>query len=151
MNATNGAPDVAVSMRWNGNENDVGAPGLLPLMDGKPGQGTHGSLSRFDLHNTLIAAGPDFKNGFVDSTPSGNIDVAPTILHLLGVTPKTPLDGRILAEAFSDSPVDAPKVAENLLEADRDLGFLSWHQSLRVLKVGTAVYFEEGNGGLKLK
>ena len=34
-------------------------------------KGTHVSLSRFDLHNTLIAAGPDFREGFINQTPSG--------------------------------------------------------------------------------
>jgi hypothetical protein len=34
----------------------------------------HGSLSSFDLHNTLIAAGPDFKAGITSDLPSGNIE-----------------------------------------------------------------------------
>ena len=41
------------------------------------------------MHNTLIASGPDFKSAFVDEAASGNIDVAPTILWILGITPKT--------------------------------------------------------------
>jgi arylsulfatase A-like enzyme len=129
----------------------MGAPGLLTVMDGKPGQGSHGSLSRFDLHNTLITAGPDFKKGFVTQMPSGNIDVAPTILAILGVASRAPFDGRVLAEAFADAPEDLPKPAEKVLEANRDLGFLTWHQFLKIINVGTAVYFEEGNGGVKLK
>lgn len=150
LNATNGAPDVLVSMRWTSNENDVGAPGLLTLMEGKPGQGSHGSLSRFDLHNTLIAAGPDFKRQFVDLTPSGNVDVAPTILSILGITPKVPLDGRVLTESFADWTGDPPKATERLLESNRDLGFSSWHQFIKTITVGTTVYFEEGNGAAKL-
>src|SRR5262249_31547371 len=59
--AKEGAPDVVVSMRWTADENEYGAPGMLNVMDGVKGRGAHGSLSRFDLHNTLIAAGPDLK------------------------------------------------------------------------------------------
>jgi arylsulfatase A-like enzyme len=151
LQATNGAPDVVLSMRWWSNENEAGAPGLLTLMEGKPGQGSHGSLSKFDLHNTLIAAGPDFKKGYVNQTPSGNIDVAPTILSILGITPPASLDGRVLTEAFADLREDPTKPTERLQEGNRDLGFLSWHQFIKVINVGTAVYFEEGNGGVKLK
>ena len=148
--ATNGAPDVVVSMRWNAEKNDFGAPGLLPSMEGKAGQGTHGSLSRFDLHNTLIAAGPDFKKGFVSEIPSGNVDVAPTILSLLEVSPQVPMDGRVLSEALvgQQDPLEA---VETTMDARADLGFLYWHQSLKLTHVGNAVYYEEGNGEARLK
>ena len=39
----------------------------------------HGSFSPLDVHNTLIAFGPDFREGLKDPLPSGNVDVAPTI------------------------------------------------------------------------
>jgi predicted AlkP superfamily pyrophosphatase or phosphodiesterase len=151
LSATNGAPDVVVSMRWNDERNEYGAPGLLTSMEGKLGLGTHGSLSRFDLHNTLIAAGPDFKKGFVSELPSGNIDVAPTILSILGVAPQVPMDGRVLVEALTDHQQDPPKPVEKTIEAQRDLGFLSWHQFLKVTFMGNAVYYDEGNGEARLK
>ena len=151
LNATNGTPDVVVSMRWTSTENELGVPGLLAVMEGKAGQGSHGSLSPFDLHNTLIAAGPDFKKGFVSDVPSGNIDVAPTILSILGITPRAAMDGRVLTEAFVDAPPNLPKATERVMESNRDVGFLSWHQFLKVTKVGSSVYFEEGNGGPRLK
>ncbi|HTI69540.1 MAG TPA: alkaline phosphatase family protein, partial [Candidatus Limnocylindria bacterium] len=83
VGVTNGAPDVLVSMRWTPDLNENGAPGLIMSDDGRRGLGTHASLSRFDLHNTLIASGPDFKPAFVSETPSGNIDIAPTVLSIL--------------------------------------------------------------------
>ncbi|HLZ09953.1 MAG TPA: alkaline phosphatase family protein, partial [Chloroflexota bacterium] len=69
------APDVMVSMRWNDQTSQTGMPGMLLSSATKyhAGQGYHASLSRFDMHNTLIASGPDFKKGFVDQTPSGNV------------------------------------------------------------------------------
>jgi len=70
------APDVVLSMRWSTNRNDWGAPGMLTTHGGKRGAGTHASLSPFDCHNTLIAAGPDFRAGFTSNVPSGNVDIA---------------------------------------------------------------------------
>jgi len=41
--------------------------------------------------------------------PSGNVDVAPTILHLLGIEDRAGMDGRVLSEALLDGP-DPDKV-----------------------------------------
>jgi arylsulfatase A-like enzyme len=46
----------------------------------------------------------------ISELPSGNIDIAPTVLRLLGVTTAAPLDGRPLLEAFR-APVDPLAVA----------------------------------------
>lgn len=61
--------------------------------------GMHGSFSPRDVHNTLIAFGPDFKAGFTDRLPTGNVDVAPTVAHLLGLA-LPDADGRVLHEAL---------------------------------------------------
>ena len=57
----------------------------------------HGSSSPWDIHNTLIAAGPDLKRGFVSDAPSANVDFAPTFLTLLGL-PLPADDARARAE-----------------------------------------------------
>ena len=63
-------------------------------------RGEHGSFSPIDVHNTLLAAGPGFQQGFHDPLPSGNVDVAPTIAALLGLSlPKA--QGRALHEALT--------------------------------------------------
>ncbi len=36
------------------------------------GQGMHGSFGPGDVANTMIAFGPDYKQGFVDAAPAGN-------------------------------------------------------------------------------
>ena len=146
VGATNGAPDVIVSMRWTDNKNEHGIPGMVTAGEGKPGLGTHASLSRFDLHNTLIAVGPDFKKDYVSELPSGNLDVAPTVLAILGVKPPQPMDGRVLYEAMNLGEAPPMEVHEKRLEAERQLGFLSWHQYLKWVQVGEAIYYEEGNG-----
>jgi hypothetical protein len=91
-------PDIIVSFSYDENA----------LVQGKKGteyesmfahRGSHGSFSPVDVHNTLIALGPDFKTGFGDHVPSGNIDVAPTIAYLLGLN-LSGSDGRVLHEAL---------------------------------------------------
>ena len=95
---TPAAPDVVMSFCWNDKPNEFGAPGMINAdWNRKPGTGTHATLSKFDMNNTLIAAGPDFRRDMVDQLPSGNIDLAPTILHILGV-PRSRKDGRTRAE-----------------------------------------------------
>jgi hypothetical protein len=74
----------------------------------------HGSFSPIDVNNTLIAYGPDFKKGIVSNTPSGNIDVAPTVAHLLGLNlPDT--DGRVLHESLSNTRVTVSAVSRYTL------------------------------------
>lgn len=74
------------------------------------GQGMHGSFGRADVRNTMIAVGPDFKKGFVDSAPAGNADIAPTLARILGLTlpSRGRLRGRVLAEALADGPATTP-------------------------------------------
>jgi arylsulfatase A-like enzyme len=66
------------------------------------GQGTHGGFGRDSTYNTMIAWGPDFKRGFVDTAPASNADLAPTLAQLLGLkpAPKGTFQGRVLREAF---------------------------------------------------
>lgn len=143
---TNAGPDVMISMRWTADKNEHGFAGMFYSMDGTKGKGSHASLSRFDMNNTLVASGPDFKRGYLSETASGNIDVTPTVLWILGVKPPKPLDGRVLHEAFAESSQRVPKVVTRIIEAKRDVGLFRWHQYLKVTEVGGAVYFTEGNG-----
>jgi arylsulfatase A-like enzyme len=148
-----GAADVVVSMRWSGDtpRREGGMPGAL-LIEGKgykTGQGMHGSLSRYDMLNTLIAAGPDFKAGFKSEVPSGNFDVAPTVLAILGIDAKTEMDGRVLTEALTDvKSAESPKVETTVIKAARRVGDKDWKQYLKVTTVnGKQRYYDEGNAG----
>jgi arylsulfatase A-like enzyme len=109
----------------------------------------HGSLSKYDMLNTLIAAGPDFKAGFKNQTPSGNFDVAPTVLSILGIDPKGEMDGRVLSEAMTDAKdAPEPKVETKVLKATRRVGTRDWKQYLKVSTVnGKQRYYDEGNAG----
>lgn len=144
---TAGAPDVMFSACWSSEPNHDGMPGTL-VSEGKrgPGQGNHSSLSRYDMHNTLVAAGPHFKQHFVDELPSGNADVAPTILHLLGF-PTDQLDGRVLGEALVGGQTPAEPVETQTLRAAHNVGTTHWQQYLTISRIGNYVYFDEGNRG----
>jgi len=149
--ASNESPDVIVSLRWTEERNEFGAPGSVISTGGTRGKGTHGSLSHYDMNNTLVAAGPDIKKGLVSEVPSGNIDLAPTVLWLLGVPPGTPMDGRVLHEALIPSKEAAPKVNQKKLEATRDSGIFRWKQYLQYSEVNGTLYFDEGNGEAVVK
>ena len=144
------APDVIVSLRWTTDKNDAGVPGMIfsDLTPSGPGQGMHFTLSRFDMHNMLIAAGPDFRAGVVDHLPTGNVDIAPTVLWILGVTPPKPMDGRVLTEALT---ADGPKIKSfepGHLGATMDQGKSVWRQYLNFTEVNGVPYFDEGNGAV---
>lgn len=59
-----------------------------------PGLGQHGGLGPYETNPFLIVDGGGFAQGSTDH-PSGSVDIAPTILHHLGL-PAENLDGRPL-------------------------------------------------------
>ncbi len=141
------APDIVVSLRWAKDANDAGIPGSVPCDSWlSAGQGIHSSLSPFDMHNTLIAAGPDFQKGMIDHLPSGNIDLAPTVLHILGVLSPEHMDGRVLTEALTSETSKLPDPVTHTLSATGELEHITWQQYLRVTEFGGTTYFDEGNG-----
>ena len=142
------APDIVMSVRWKPDKSKTGAPGLIYSDYGKyePGAGMHGSLSPFDMHNVCFAAGPDFRKGFQDDLPTGNIDIAPTVLWVLGVTPERAPSGRVLTEALAQSADAKPASDTHRLEASWPGEGFTWHQYLKYSEVHGVLYFDEGNG-----
>ena len=140
-------PDVVMAFRWNDSKNQFGVPGMIEAdWQRGAGKGTHATLSRFDMHNTLIAAGPDFRRGQVDDLPTGNVDLAPTILCILGIAAPQQMDGRILSEAMVNSEMPALKAETKTIEATKDFPSGTWCQSLQTSRVGSTIYLDEGNG-----
>jgi predicted AlkP superfamily pyrophosphatase or phosphodiesterase len=142
------APDVVMAFRWKEKKNQFGVPGMIDAdWQRAAGKGTHATLSRFDMHNTLIAAGPDFRRGYTNELPSGNVDLAPTILCIFGITPPQPVDGRILSEAMVNKDAAMLKPETRKIEARKDFSAGTWRQSLQISRVGSTEYLNEGNGG----
>ncbi len=141
------APDVVVAFRWNDDKSVTGFPGSIFSEGRKPGQGNHSTLSRYELHNTLIANGPDFRKGFRDELPSSNVDLAPTVAHLLALPNVPPMDGRVLTESFaSDVAMEITKPVTQRAEATRETGSTAvWRQYLQTTTYQGEIYFDEGN------
>jgi arylsulfatase A-like enzyme len=90
-----------MSFRWSEDRNQFGVAGMIDAdWNRKAGEGTHATLSPHDVHNTLVASGPDFRHKVTDQLPSGNLDIAPTILPILHLVPQVEMDGRRLKEAL---------------------------------------------------
>lgn len=99
QNASARNPDVIASMNFDETQSISGKLGTT-FNNSANNRGMHGSFSPIDVHNTLVAEGPDFKVGFADTLPTGNVDVAPTVAMLLGISlPQA--DGRPLLEALA--------------------------------------------------
>lgn len=99
QNASARNPDIIASMNFDETQTVSGKIGTT-FNNAANNRGMHGSFSPIDVHNTLVAEGPDFKVGFTDTLPSGNVDLAPTIALTLGLSlPQA--DGRPLLEALA--------------------------------------------------
>ena len=99
------APHFAVSAAWESDDTRSGLSGTARSFGSSPaGAGNHGSASPQELRNTFIASGPSFKSGVQSPVPAGNADIAPTVLHLLGLKPAAHMDGRVLYEALANGP-----------------------------------------------
>ncbi|HEX7079863.1 MAG TPA: alkaline phosphatase family protein [Gammaproteobacteria bacterium] len=94
------AADVIVTPTWSDGVNEHGFRGTSSR-GGRPG---HGSDSPYELRIPLVASGPDIKSGVRSRVPTGNVDFAPTILHLLGVEPPEGMSGRVLEELLRGGP-----------------------------------------------
>jgi arylsulfatase A-like enzyme len=140
------AADIAMSFQWYDQKNKFGVPGLIDAdWNRKAGEGTHATLSPYDLHNTLIAAGPHLRHGFEDDLPTGNVDLAPTILRILGIAAPAQFQGRKLVEAFAENN-GLPAVSRGRVEsAERVISNGKGGPTLKVSSVGDSEYIDQGN------
>ncbi len=110
----NGQPDVVVSFTWDDQVSVQGVPGIeFESVGGQ--RGMHGSFGVNDVHNTLIANGPSFRANSTVTTPTGNVDVAPTVAYLLGLS-MPQADGRVINEALTSPAATAtPSVVASVV------------------------------------
>lgn len=105
-------PDLMITFPWSSQPNAFGVAGMdLANVSGgaRLYVSDHGSMSPWNVRNTFLAWGVDFKKHATVSVPAGNVDVAPTILAVLGLEADG-CDGRVLREALEEGP-DEEKVA----------------------------------------
>ncbi|HET9832718.1 MAG TPA: alkaline phosphatase family protein, partial [Vicinamibacterales bacterium] len=88
--------DILVSANWTDKSNEFGFKGTTT----QEGVAGHGTSSPYDIHNTLMAAGPDFRQNATSDAPTANVDIAPTLLRLLGIAVPPTMSGRVIEEGL---------------------------------------------------
>jgi len=88
--------DILVSANWTDKSNAFGFKGTST----QEGVAGHGTSSPHDIHNTLIAAGPDFREKASSDAATANVDIAPTLLHLMGIAVPPTMSGRVIEEGL---------------------------------------------------
>jgi predicted AlkP superfamily pyrophosphatase or phosphodiesterase len=86
--------DILVDMNWDDRKNEHGFKGT----SFSRGVAGHGTSSPYEIHIPLICSGPSFKRSFVSDLPTSNIDIVPTILHILNVPIPPSMQGRVMDE-----------------------------------------------------
>lgn len=94
------AAEILISGNWSQEKNEAGVAGKTT----QGGVAGHGTSSPYDIHNTLIAAGPDFREHAVSTAPTSNVDIAPTLLKLLMLPVPASMTGRPIDEALRAGP-----------------------------------------------
>ena len=142
------APDLVMSFTWDSRPNVAGYAGHSYSASLEPGRGNHGSMSRHELQCVLVADGPSFKDRLALQSPSGNVDLAPTVLRVLGLEGGESMDGRALDEALLGGPSpESVEWSREVHEAHRSLGADVYRQRITVCRVGDTTYLVEGRGG----
>jgi hypothetical protein len=83
---------------------------------GKTFLGNHDSPTWLQQHNILMIAGPGVKKGAISESPARLVDVAPTVLTLMGIRPEK-MDGIVLADTLQ-SPTDIQVQTQNNLNGE---------------------------------
>jgi hypothetical protein len=139
------ACDLLMTFPWTSQPNAFGVPGgdLACVSGGaRLYASDHGSLSPWNVRNTLFAWGAGFKRATTVRAASGNVDVAPTILALLGLpTEPVGLDGRVLAEALPGGPDPEQVFEETRVHMARANGYRA---AIQVTDVEGRRYIDKG-------
>ena len=139
-------PALTMSFAWNSDANNAGYAGHAYSTSLGPGRGQHGSMSPHETRNVMFARGPSFKQSAAIDTPTGNVDVAPTILRLLGLPGGEAMAGRVLWETLRGGP-DAVDWRTETHQAERNTPGGRYRQAVTVSRVGATLYVDKGHGG----
>jgi arylsulfatase A-like enzyme len=144
------SPDIVFTFPWTSMPNRHGVAGTdySEISGAKAGAAVntdaanHGGIGPWTIRNTMLANGPDFKSGAVIRTPSSNVDVAPTLLKILGLSHTLPLamQGRALIEALVGGPDEEQVVMETRPLFVQNKGYRAVLQESRV---GSSRYIDK--------
>ena len=117
------------------------AEGDATLFDGTlaVGAGTHGGLSAAEMNTVLLLGGSRVNRDSVSQAPAGLVDIAPTVLALLGLDGGNAMDGRVLKEALAGRPAAGPTPQPDRFEA----AVQGYGQRLRRTRFGDRIYIDE--------
>ncbi len=143
----------AILLSFGAHALDVGQNGANPL--GYAGSAyadttalaASGTLSRRDMHTILYALGPNFKTQSQDPAPTGAVDVAPTILHILGLSVPATMPGRVLEELLSDggNTINNVDIGEYLASTQAiSANGTAFAEVVEYEKVGNVLYINDG-------
>jgi arylsulfatase A-like enzyme len=106
--------DLVVTFAGSEAADEWGLPGHAPFdaPDVPEGGGMHGGLHRAELATVLVMQGGPLRRGAVVEAPCDLTDIAPTVLHLLGLD-HAGSEGRPLRESW-EAAADAPPAHEIL-------------------------------------
>ena len=121
------AGDILVSPNWTRNANDAGFAGTTT----QTGVAGHGAASPYDIHNVLMAIGPDFRQAATSDAPTGNVDVAPTILKLLDIDAPKTMTGRVIEEGLRGGRVPSIEQGQSFGSTTPDHAYaVTAHESI---------------------
>lgn len=140
--------DIILTFPWTSNKNAFGVKGtdFTETSSGTTGPLTgnasgHGSMSPWNVRNTFIAWGVDFKQGVTIETPASNVDITPTILALKGISSNEDFDGRVLVEGLKVG-VDPKQVKVKTRVFTTTMGE-AYKASIQVSEVGDQRYIDK--------
>jgi phosphonoacetate hydrolase len=93
------APDLLVTLDWSDDLNEHSHQGVSAGYSSS-NRASHGGASAWEIRNTLLFQGAGVLEGYRSSLPSGTIDIAPTVLTMLGLPIPESMTGRVLHEAL---------------------------------------------------
>lgn len=132
------AGDILVDYNWDHEKNARGYKGSS-FATGVAG---HGGSSSYEIHIPLIASGPAFRRSYESALPTSNIDIVPTILHIMNLPVATSMDGRVMDELLRSSGKQKPAVVKETLEASVNRDWGSYHIKLHRSRVGKQQYVD---------
>ena len=132
-----------MSFKWTNGFNDNEVEGLVYSSSGEIGNGQHGSIGSTEHRSVLFGYGPDFKENNVVENPTGNIDIAPTIIELLGIDTDTNFDGRIITEGLISRSRISSDIRMESYHAKRNSDGILYEQELESSVLGNSVYIND--------
>jgi hypothetical protein len=130
-------PALVYVLKSSEEADPYGPPGFEIVMGGIPqGGGMHGGLNRCELTTVLMVRSSAFEAGRVDTHPCAIVDIAPTMLDLLGIQWPLTMTGRSLVRQRRPPPVRRLSAAHS-----------AFHQCVQIAGEGRTGILVHGSSG----